>query len=305
MDSNIVKFDLKPLTVDMAPDIIGCLNSFPKQACDLNLCNLFTWGKLYKLQLFLWGNAHVLYNPHYHYLAFPFCYNFDAKALAELVMDFRSIDPLTEMILFPKEWLEVHPEATDYFRFRTHEDWSDYVYLAEKLYTLTGKKLAKKKNLLSQFHREYPVYQVERIVKADREAILVHYDKWKTVRDNNDPSLDQELQAVKNTFDIWDELPLDGLKIIVDNSIIAWSIFSPQTQDMITVHFEKFDPTIKGCAQVINWECAKYLKDQYTYINREQDMGIEGLRHAKRSYDPEFMVMFITSRLKEIKQTTE
>ena len=298
MDLRQDKFELKLLTVDAAPMIMGCLQTFPKQACDLNLCNLFTWGKLYKLHYFIWGNAYVIYNPHYHYLAFPFCYNFDAKALADLVVDFRSIDPKTEMILFPDEWLDMHPEANDYFRFRTHEDWSDYVYSAEKLFQLSGKKLAKKKNLLAQFHRLYPVYQVERIVKADRDAILEHYKKWQSDRDIKDVGLTYEYKAVKNSFDFWDDLPLDGLKITIDGAIIAWTIFSPQTADMVTIHFEKFDTTIKGCAQLINWESARYLKDTYKLINREQDMGIEGLRHAKRSYEPEFMVMFHTSRLK-------
>lgn len=292
------KYDLKLLTVELAPMIEGCLSAFPKQACDLNLCNLFTWGQLYKLQYFIWGNAYVIYNPRYHYLAFPFCYDFSAKALADLVWDFRSIDSKIEMILFPTEWLERHPEAKEIFRFRTHEAWSDYVYLSEKLYSLPGKKLAKKKNLLSQFHRLYPDYRVENIGKEDKEAILEHFKKWQSDRNIKDVGLTMEYKAVRNSFDFWDKLPLGGLKITVGDDIIAWTIFSPQTDDMATIHFEKFNPAIKGCAQLINWESAKYLKSKYIYINREQDMGIEGLRHAKRSYEPEFMIMFITSRLK-------
>lgn len=298
MNDNQSKFELKLLTVDLAPMIIGCLKAFPKQACDLNLCNLFTWGKLYKLHYFIWNGAYVIYNPRYHYLAFPFCYNFDARSLAELVKEFRSIDPKTEMILFPVEWLQQHPDAKEFFRFRTHEAWSDYVYLAEKLYTLAGKKLAKKKNLLSQFHRLHPDYLVEKIVKEDRDAILEHFKKWQSDRNIKEVGLTLEYKAVKNSFEYWDVLPLDGLKIKLNGDIIAWTIFSPQTEDMVTIHFEKFDPAIKGCAQLINWESAKYLKDSYKYINREQDMGIEGLRHAKRSYEPEYMVMFYTSRLK-------
>lgn len=291
-------FDLKLLSIDMAPIIQTCLTNFPKKACDLNLCNLFTWGQLYKLHYFVWNDAYVIYNPRYHYLAFPFCYKFGAKELAQLVIDFRAVDPKTEMILFPAEWLEDHPDAKTLFRFRVHQAWSDYVYLSEKLYTLSGKKLAKKKNLISQFKRQYPSYQVENIIQADKEAILDHYKKWQTDRNIKEIGLTLEYRAVKNAFLLWDKLPLDGLKIIVDNEIIAWTIFSPQTFDMATIHFEKFDPTIKGCAQIINWETANYLKDSYTFINREQDMGIEGLRQAKRSYEPEGMIMFITSRLK-------
>ena len=292
------KFGLKLLTVELAPMIEGCLNAFPKQACDLNLCNMFTWGQLYKLHYFIWNGAYVIYNPRYHYLAFPFCYNLGPKALADLVRDFRSVDPKTEMILFPPEWLAKHPEAKEFFRFRTHEAWSDYVYLSEKLYSLSGKKLAKKKNLISQFNRLYPRYQVENIVSADRDSILEHFRHWQSDRQIKEIGLTLEYRAINNAFLYWDKLPLDGLKILIENEIVAWTIFSPQTADMVTIHFEKFDPDIKGCAQIINWETARYLKDSFVYINREQDMGIEGLRQAKRSYEPEFMVMFTTSRLK-------
>ena len=117
-------------------------------------------------------------------------------------------------------------------------------------------------------------------------------------RDIKDPNLTLECRAIKNAFKYWDKLPLGGIKILIDGEIVAWSVFSPQTDNMVTVHFEKFDPAIKGCAQVINWETVKLIKDRYRYINREQDMGIEGLRQAKRSYKPEFMVTFTTSRLK-------
>jgi hypothetical protein len=292
------QFELKILTPELAPMIKGCLDAFPKQSCDLNLCNLFTWGQLYKLQYFIWNGAYVIYNPRYHYLSFPFCYRFGAKELADLVTRFRSIDPKTELILFPSEWLEQHPDAKEYFRLRTHDKWSDYVYLSEKLYTLSGKKLAKKKNLLSQFRRFYPDYKVENIVKEDMEPVLQHFRHWQSDRQIKEIGLTLEYRAIKNAFKLWDILPLDGLKITIAGDIVAWTIFSPQTASMATIHFEKFDPALKGCAQAINWETAKYLRSTFHYINREQDMGIEGLRQAKRSYEPEYLVPFITSRLK-------
>jgi hypothetical protein len=242
--------------------------------------------------------TYVIYNPRYHYLAFPFCWDFKPADLAALVRDFRSVDPKIEMILFPLEWIERHPEAGQYFRFRTHEAWSDYIYLSEKLFTLSGKKLAKKKNLISQFKRQFPDYRTEPIMQSDESAILQHFKQWQTDRNIKEAGLTLEYRAIVKSFALWDKLPLEGLKIKLNGNIIAWTIFSPQTADMVTIHFEKFDPTLKGCAQVINWETARYVKDRFIYINREQDMGIEGLRHAKRSYEPEYMLMFHTSRLK-------
>jgi hypothetical protein len=80
------------------------------------------------------------------------------------------------------------------------------------------------------------------------------------------------------------------LKIAQGGELIAFSIFSALSSNMADVHFEKFDPEIKGIGQVINWETAKKLSAQYKYINREQDLGIKGLRQAKKSYSPEYIV---------------
>jgi hypothetical protein len=298
MTSKADRIELKLLTIDLAPMILGCLQAFPKQSCDLNLCNIFTWGQIYKLHYFIWKGAYVLYNPRYHYLAYPFCNRMSPAELADLVQRFRSIDPRTEMILFPQDWLKENKDAENYFSFRILPDWSDYVYRSDDLFNLSGKKLAKKKNLISQFLRQHPVYDVQPIIRSDMDAILDHFKQWQTGRNARSIGLTIEYRAVKNSFLFWDKLPNAGLKIILDGEIIAWSIFSPQTENMATIHFEKFDPNLKGCAQLINWETARYLHKSYRYINREQDMGIEGLRQAKRSYEPEFMVPFITSRLK-------
>ena len=67
---------------------------------------------------------------------------------------------------------------------------------------------------------------------------------------------------------------------------------------MVTEHFEKFDPDKKGAAQLVNWETAKYLQKRFKYLNREQDLGLIGLRQAKLSYQPEFLVKFLVSTLK-------
>jgi hypothetical protein len=68
--------------------------------------------------------------------------------------------------------------------------------------------------------------------------------------------------------------------------MIAFTIYSQQSDDMVNVHFEKFDREMKGAAQLINWETAKHLQDRYLYVNREEDMGVPGLRKSKRSYQP-------------------
>jgi hypothetical protein len=106
-----------------------------------------------------------------------------------------------------------------------------------------------------------------------------------------------EIKAIENALEMWNQLPIEGIIICLDHKIAAYSIFSPQTADMATVHFEKFDPDKKGSAQIINWETARYLQDRYKWINREQDIGLEGLRQAKLSYAPDRFAEFFASHL--------
>ncbi|MCL2206368.1 MAG: phosphatidylglycerol lysyltransferase domain-containing protein, partial [Treponema sp.] len=90
----------------------------------------------------------------------------------------------------------------------------------------------------------------------------------------------------------WEKFPCKGLKLYVDGKICAFSVFSRQTNDMAAVHFEKYDPEIKGAGQVINQETAKFLENDYKFINREEDLGFAGIRQAKRSYQPSRMLPY-------------
>jgi hypothetical protein len=161
---------------------------------------------------------------------------------------------------------------------------------------MPGKKLAKKKNLISQFLRTYQNYSVERIHQHHKKDIMDFCSLWKENHDDRDIEL--EFLAIERTFDFWEEIESKGLLLKVDNKIAAFTIFSPQNQSMLTEHFEKYDYSIKGAAQMIVWELAKYaVENGFKYINREQDMNIEGLRQAKRSYDPEFQIEFFRAPL--------
>ena len=107
------------------------------------------------------------------------------------------------------------------------------------------------------------------------------------------------MKAIQNTLDMWEHLPVDGIIICHQERIVAYSIFSPHTEDMATVHYEKFAPFKKGSAQVINWETARYLQGKYKWLNREQDIGLPGLRQAKTSYMPDKLINFITAKIKD------
>ncbi|MDD4223709.1 MAG: phosphatidylglycerol lysyltransferase domain-containing protein [Candidatus Cloacimonetes bacterium] len=288
--------DLITLGPEDAPLLKRWLDRWPRQNCDYSVVNLLTWGRIYGNQYVLWRGHLLLYNPKYAYVFFPVGPGLPSSQLRELLDGFREQDPEAELILVPENWRETNPDLEDYFTLKEERDWADYVYGTDKMVALSGKKLAKKKNLVSQFARTYPEYHVLPITPDKHEVILRFTEKWKRQRSAEGIYLNTEFQAIQHTLEMWDALPVEGIIICHRHKISAYSIFSPINPEMATIHFEKFDPEMKGSAQLINWETARRLQGRFAWINREQDMGLEGLRQAKLTYQPDFLPPFITAR---------
>ncbi len=274
------------------------LSKYPRENCDYTVANLITWGEIYDNHFLLYKERLVIFNPQYQYIYFPVGEYLSPLELKELVECFRKYYPEARMILIPKEYIDQYPDLTDYFDVNGDRDWEDYIYSTEELVEMRGKKLAKKKNLISQFRRAYPNYKVMKLTEDRLPVIMSFTHKWRRDRDAGGDYLVKEFQAIENTLKNWTQLPVEGIIICLNNKIAAYSIFSPQSPDMATVHFEKFDPYKKGSAQVVTWETAKYLQGKYTWINREQDIGLPGLRHAKMSYVPDRMAPFFALTLR-------
>jgi len=289
--------NLELVTTAHIPLIQDYLNRFPRRNCDYTVTNILAWGKIYRNHLLIWKNSLVIFNPKYQYICFPVGTGFAPADLKELVLLFRSEYPEAELILIPEDYYAQHPELDNWFSLQDDRAWADYIYEIDRLVQLSGKKLAKKKNLVSQFRRAYPDYNVLPVTKDKFDVLLKFTHKWRRERSADGIYLMTEIKAIENTLEMWDELPAEGVIIYLHNRIAAFSIFSHQTSEMVTEHFEKFDPDKKGAAQLINWETARYLQGRYKYINREQDLGLEGLRQAKLSYEPCRLEKFYYTKL--------
>ena len=182
------------------------------------------------------------------------------------------------------------PGVENFFRIQPMDDGNDeYIYKTETLAGLHGSKLSKKRNLISQFEREYSTWEIREITPQDFETIRKLSDEWR--REHIDTqSIENEQKALAAALGNYSELGLHGLILIAYGNIEAYAVFSPINADSWTVHFEKARSDCKGAAQVINQQTAKYLTGKCEYINREQDLGIPGLRQAKQSYMPDRML---------------
>ena len=102
-----------------------------------------------------------------------------------------------------------------------------------------------------------------------------------------------ERAAINKALRDYDIIDLDGMIIVYEDRPIAFTIGSRISNNTFDVHFEKAMSGINGAYAAINYEFARYIRDKYPdikYLNREEDMGIEGLRKAKESYKPHHMV---------------
>ena len=163
----------------------------------------------------------------------------------------------------------------------------DYIYDVKELVTLRGNRFHKKKNLLNQFKKQN-TYHYEPFSAAMIDQALALQDDWCTWRDCEDSDvLSAENRAIQRVFVYWDRFPeLLGGAIMVEDLIVAYTIAEPLDQDTVVIHFEKGCPAHKGIYQAINQMFLESLEGRFHYVNREQDLGDEGLRKAKLSYHP-------------------
>ncbi|MEA5091886.1 hypothetical protein SDC9_12676 [bioreactor metagenome] len=179
------------------------------------------------------------------------------------------------------------PNITEYQEDR--DNW-DYVYLREKLATLSGRKYHGKKNHVNSFRKEHPDYVYEPITLANKDECITFSDKWCESRLAEDESLKCEFCAIKEALNNFEVLNIEGGLIRINGEVEAFTFGEKQNDELVIVHVEKANPNIRGLYTVINQEFIQKNWIDVKYVNREEDMGKEGLRKAKESYNPEFMV---------------
>jgi hypothetical protein len=173
-------------------------------------------------------------------------------------------------------------------RFNTFEDQtaSNYLYLADHLARLPGRKYASKRNLLAQAAGLYE-WVPGPLAGAGIEACFKVLKSLEEEQPKVDANLQQELAALDYTLCHFDELGQQGVLLNVNGRPVAFSIYEPISPTTVAIHFERALRNYKGLYQVINWETARVIAGQgYEFINREEDLGSPGLRDAKRSYNP-------------------
>lgn len=175
------------------------------------------------------------------------------------------------------------------FDFIYREDRSDYIYSTPELIELKGKKYHKKKTHLNRFTERY-AFTYERLTNDNLNELIATYQTWfGKINDTASDGLRNEYVGIIESLKQFHKLDFKGGILRVDDKIIAFSFGEPLNKKTAVIHIEKADIEYQGAYQAINREFLAHEWNAYPFVNREEDLGIEGLRKAKQSYQPLFL----------------
>ncbi|WP_297812919.1 phosphatidylglycerol lysyltransferase domain-containing protein [uncultured Helicobacter sp.] len=201
-----------------------------------------------------------------------------AKGLTFSIHSLSQIDKEELESLFPNE-----------FDFIYREDRSDYIYSTPELIALKGKKYHKKKTHLNRFTERY-TFTYETLNVDNLKELIATYQNWfGKINDTASEGLRNEYIGIIESLKQFSKLDFKGGILRVEGKIIAFSFGEPLNTNTAVIHIEKADIEYQGAYQVINREFLAHEWSTYPLVNREEDLGLEGLRKAKQSYKPLFL----------------
>ena len=279
-------------------------NHHTSRSCERTFVNVYLWAKHYGVEFAVVENALVFKSEREGGLSFayPAGEPEDVKKALEVLMEYsRERGVLFSLYnVTPDNFAQLAEWYPDRFQIEYSEADADYVYESEKLATLSGKKLHGKRNHINKFKNMYgDRWSYEPITRDNLEECFQMALKWRNQNGcEDDPDKNSEMCVTLNSLRLFEELELTGGLLRVDGNIIAFTIGEPVCSDTFVVHIEKAFADIQGAYPMINQQFVEHACKDYKYVNREEDTGSEGLRKAKLSYRPVFMVEkgFVTEK---------
>ena len=283
--------DFHPVTVADKPLFEYYILSSEEQNCDLNFANIFCWSETYHSEVAEVEGFLVIRFDNGGAKSYmqPVGTGDKATILARLREDASAV--CTPLCLYglSAEWrtfLEENYPAE--FAFDSSRSLSDYIYRTADLAQLQGRKYQPKRNHINHFVARHD-WRVEPLSKRNVKDCIALNDRWLKGREVGE-SERAEQRALQRAFDNFEALGLRGLVLYADGVPVAFSYGTPITRKTFCTHIEKYDGSVEGSATMINRLMAQSLEEEFEFINREDDLGLEGLRFAKMSYHPSLLL---------------
>lgn len=279
--------DFKAITLNNKKEILSYTLKYAPRDCEFSFPNLFCWQSVQNTCFLIAEGM----------LAFRFCTK-DNLYIYTLPIGSGDMDKMISILetdarthqqpLRLQGELSVLKEILNpnLYEITPHRAFFDYIYFRKDLIELKGNTYQRKRNHINHFKKEFD-YQYVDLTSEHMTDCLALEAKWRAEHEEEDQrSLTAEQIAMETAIRNFETLELKGGAILVNNEIIAFTFGAPINNDTFDIMIEKSDDKINGGFSIINQEFASHIPEQYTYINREEDLDMPGLRQSKLSYFP-------------------
>ena len=297
----MIKF--KDITLEDKEVITSITMNSERKNCDLSFSNLCSWRFMYGTQFAIVDGFLVIKFHMNEKLAYMMPVGEgDLKKTLENLIEDAKIEGLPFLMygICNNMKEEIENIMPGQFEFSSNRDYADYVYLRTDLAELKGKKYQSKRNHVNKFYKTYTDYEYVPITADRISECLRLEEEW--CRANNcgqQNELGNERKSLTYALNHFDELGLTGGILYANGKIAAFTFGMPINKETFGVHVEKADTQIEGAYTVINQEFARHIPEHFIYLNREEDLGLEGLRKAKLSYQPAILLEKNIALIKE------
>ena len=300
MHNSSTTLAFNPLTIDLKNSIQAVTLNAGRRNCNFTFANLIGWQFLFDTEVCLMPGI-VIFRymfSHRQPAYFISSSSLPSTYIIEKLRN-RTADkglPLT-LIAVEDDWAaQLKEQYGNAITVEPLRNSYDYIYRRDELELMQGKNLKAKRNHVNKFLSEHPDYEY-------RELTPEHFDEcrrlqvlWNEEIHHDNPwygnTIESEHRMIETVFANWSELDILGGAIFVDGKMIAFSFGAAVTNDTFDTCVEKADRNISGAFSIINQQMAQHLPPQFRYINREEDLGLEGLRKSKTSYHPDRLLSY-------------
>lgn len=303
----------KPIALESRSEILRFLHNDHFSIADISFGNLYIWKHARAISYAICGDSLIIQTRQTHkegqnpYFFFPIAGDESSKLEA-----LKTLESYARENGFPLHFERIETRNLPLLRqafptisIEATPNHFDYVYSIEELIALSGRKFHKKKNHLNSFLQRYE-WEIEPITQANASELAQVARIWLDSNPAKNDDLELEYLGICAALESFDKLGLQGIAVRAREKlalgsgnidpaesvlpIIAFSFGEVISDEMAVIHIEKAAPNIIGAYQIINQQLLARCFSSLRYANREEDLGIAGLRQAKRGYNPIFMV---------------
>lgn len=303
------EFVFRPFTLEDRELIDSYTKPWDAECSDLSFANLFIWGYGGKMEFAEKDNMLFIKLdfdkvPVYFWAPIP---KFGAevdykKGVFDAINYMKKVGSEPTFRSVSEPFLQMMKKACRNFYITPTDIAWDYVYEREKLETLKGKKLHGKRNHINKFLSLYPDYEYRKLDSSMIEECIRLYDQWSEDKEEPTAAYLEERGSVLLALNNMEKLGLVGGTIFIEDKLVAFTLGERLKPDMVLIHIEKADYAYEGLYPMINQQYVLHECAEVSLINREEDMGIEGMRKAKRAYYPLKMVEKYMLSIRDLSQ---